>query len=207
MQKIVHRELNHSFKRRLLSLLKIKEKQKNRFHLVYKAVEVKKKKISILRRKRRGNCCNPLPIRARRLTQLGIGLPVSRTQASLQKWLQFFLIRWYAFPLYSSASSSITALTWAGPMLVFPIKILFLNVNPHCFGSPSKIPVVGYSWAPNAYSTPWTASWGPQAIYPEKNRTPGRITSSNETPTSDESRYTISSPYQSTSKQFQTWKT
>lgn len=34
-----------------------------------------------------------IPIRARRLTQLGMGFPVSLTQASLQKWLQFLVIR------------------------------------------------------------------------------------------------------------------
>lgn len=105
-----------------------------------------------------------LPILASRLTQLGIGFPVSLMQASLQKWLQFLVIKLYAFPLYSPASSSsMTALTSPGPISVFPIKIVFLNVNPsHCFGSPSKIPVDGYSWAPNAYSTPWTERYTKQ---------------------------------------------
>lgn len=40
-----------------------------------------------------------IPILASRLTQLGIELPVSRIQASLQKWLQFLVMRLYAFPL------------------------------------------------------------------------------------------------------------
>lgn len=103
-----------------------------------------------------------LPILASRLTQLGIGFAVNLIQASLQKWLQFLVIKLYALPLYSSASCSITALTSKGPTSVFPIKIDFLNVNPsHFFGSPSKIPVVGYSWAPNAYSIPWTAQVNP----------------------------------------------
>jgi len=34
-----------------------------------------------------------LPIRARRLTQLGIGFPVNLIQVSSQKWLQFLVIR------------------------------------------------------------------------------------------------------------------
>lgn len=95
------------------------------------------------------------PILARRFTQLGIGLPVNLMHASLQKWLQFLVMRLYAFPLYSSAKSPIIPLTSSGPTSVHPIKIAFLKLNPsHCFGSPSNIPVVGYSWAPNAYSTP-----------------------------------------------------
>lgn len=75
-----------------------------------------------------------------------------------------------------------TALTSAGPMSVFPIKIVFLNENPsHCLGSPSKIPVVGYSWAPKAYSTPWTAiSIQPQSLsslieLPTSFKTPFRL--------------------------------
>ena len=116
--------------------------------------------IQFRKRKRKKKKWHPnclLPILASRLIQLGIGFPVSLIQASLQKWLQFLVIKLYAFPLYSPASSSITALTSSGPRSVFPMKIVFLNVNPsHCFGSPSNIPVVGYSWAPNAYSMPWT---------------------------------------------------
>lgn len=34
-----------------------------------------------------------IPILARRLTQLGIGFPVNLIQASLQKWLQFLVIK------------------------------------------------------------------------------------------------------------------
>lgn len=111
-----------------------------------------------------------LPILARRFTQLGIGLPVNLIHASLQKWLQFLVMRLYAFPLYSSAKSPIIPLTSSGPTSVHPIKIAFLKLNPsHCFGSPSNIPVVGYSWAPNAYSTPWTA-WHPITTTPQFKR-------------------------------------
>jgi len=45
----------------------------------------------------------------------------------------------------------------AGSHVGFPIRIVFLKVKPsHLFGSPSNIPVDGYSCAPNANSTPWT---------------------------------------------------
>lgn len=98
-----------------------------------------------------------LPSRASRLTQRGIGFPVNLWHTSLQKWLQFFVIRWYVFPEYSSANFSMNARTSLGPRSVLPIRIDFLNVKPgHCFGSTSKIPVVEWSWAPKAYSTPWT---------------------------------------------------
>lgn len=61
-------------------------------------------------------------------------------------------------PEYFSDSFSINSRTSLGPMSVLPIKIDFLNIKPgHCFGSTSKTPVVDCSWAPNAYSTPWTA--------------------------------------------------
>lgn len=101
-----------------------------------------------------------LPILARRLIQFGIELPESLMQASLQKWLQFLVMRLYAFPRYFSPRFSITTLTSPSLISVHPIKIDFLNLNPsQILGSPSKIPVVGYSWAPNAYSTPWTAQF------------------------------------------------
>lgn len=98
-----------------------------------------------------------LPKRASRLTHLGIGFWVSLTQTSLQKWLQFLEMRLYLFPRYSSASFSIKTLTSFAAMSVFPTRIDFLNVKPgHFFGSTSKMPVLGDSCAPNAYSTPWT---------------------------------------------------
>ena len=96
-----------------------------------------------------------LPNLARRLTQRGIGFPVNWIHTSLQKWLQFLVIRWYVFPKYSLASFSINEHTSFGPKSVLPIKIDFLNVKPgHCFGSTSKIPVVECSCAPKPYSTP-----------------------------------------------------
>jgi len=97
------------------------------------------------------------PKRASRFTHLGIDFWASLRQTSLQKWLQFLVMRWYLFPWYSSANFSIKTRTSFATKSVFPTRIDFLNVKPgHFFGSTSKIPVLDDSCAPNAYSTPWT---------------------------------------------------
>lgn len=94
---------------------------------------------------------------ARRFTQRGIGVPTRRRQTSLQKWLQFLEMRWYEQPVYDSAIFSMKVLTSRGPRSVRPMSIDFRKRNPgHCRGSPSNIPVVGWSCAPYAYSTPCT---------------------------------------------------
>lgn len=61
------------------------------------------------------------PSRASLLTHRGIDFPVILTQTSLQKWLQFFCIRWYVFPAYSWASFSINSRTSFGPSSVDPM--------------------------------------------------------------------------------------
>lgn len=51
------------------------------------------------------------------------------------------------------------SLNWKGSKYVVPMNIDFLNLKPgHFRGSTSKTPVVGQSWAPKPYSTPWTAT-------------------------------------------------
>lgn len=102
------------------------------------------------------------PSFARRFTHPGIEDPVNRVETSLQKWLQFFTIRWYVSPLYSLAIRAMKSLKSLGLSWMVPSWIVLRNLNPgQLRGSTSKTPLEGQSCAPNAYSIPWasTAEW------------------------------------------------
>lgn len=95
------------------------------------------------------------PILARRLTQRGMRARTRRRQAASQKWLQLRDTRLYASPGKSAASSAMSARTSARVRSVVPTSTDSRNVYPgHRRGTTSKIPLLGPSCAPYAYSTP-----------------------------------------------------
>lgn len=109
------------------------------------------------------------PNRASLFTHPGIRLPVNLNETSSVKWLQFLEMRWYVSPWYSAAIFSINVRNSKGDILMCPKNMEHLYKKPgQLFGSTSKTPLTGKSWAPNPYSLPWTSM--PEWKMPKPNQ-------------------------------------
>ena len=96
---------------------------------------------------------------ASRFTHEGGLLPVSRSHASNEKWLQFLCKRWYALPRYVSASSRRSDCTCDCDSGVRPTTMLSLKRAPPGTqrGGVSNTPLDACWWPPKAYSLPYTS--------------------------------------------------